>query len=216
MTALRLQLGLLTFAALATTALINIFYFQPASSLRGQRLEIGPSPELNRNPPKVAALASEVPAQALPATDPAKTVRAIQRELEQRGYPTGTDDGTVGLVTRAAIMAYEFDHAMTLTGDATEDLLQTIVLGSANSEPASSGPMKIGPHAEQVIRTTQQSLAGMGYGQIKADGFLGDATTAAIRKFEKAQGLPETGRISGVMVARLAKLAALGQVQSGR
>lgn len=206
MTPLRLQLGLASFVALSGAVLINMFYLQPG--LRTARVELGPSPE-TQTPRPIA------PAASLAAEVTSAVTRAIQRELDSRGYGIGAPDGVVSLITRAAIMAYEFDHGMTLTGDPSEKLLSAIVLGSANAEPGSAGT-KTGPHAEQVIRTTQQSLAGLGYGPSKIDGFLGEATVRAIARFEHDQAITETGRISAPLVARLARLAALGQVQGGR
>jgi peptidoglycan hydrolase-like protein with peptidoglycan-binding domain len=218
MTPLRLQMGLLSFAVLSSAVLVNVFYLQPVSGGRGLRVNVGPSPEAQ------AAIARPVERavqaeQASPGSvaEPAQTVelvRAIQRELQSRGYVTGTGEGIINLVTRAAIMAYEFDHGLALTADASEDLLRTIVLGTAAADVPPVGPLKVGPHAEQVIRTAQQALSALNYGPIKVDGFMGETTVAVIRRFEQERGLAVTGRISGELVAMVAKLAALGNVQS--
>jgi peptidoglycan hydrolase-like protein with peptidoglycan-binding domain len=207
MTPLRLQLGLASFAALSGAVLINMLYLQPG--LRTPYVELGPSPEAQSRQHPLA------PVPAAATQDTSEVTRAIQRELDSHGYGIGTADGVASLITRAAIMAYEFDHGMPLTGDPSQELLGAIVLGTATATTAIPSA-KTGPHAEQVIRTTQQSLVGLGYGPIKIDGFMGEATVRAIRRFEHDQSLTETGRISGQLVARLARLAALGQVQSGR
>jgi len=153
------------------------------------------------------------------AADEVEVVRAIQRELQSRGYETGSVDGVPGLVTRASIMAYEYDHGFALTGEASEDLLKRIVLGAAAPEGQKSVPgVAAGrsAHAEQIIRTVQQSLQTLGYAPIKADGRLGEATVRAIREFEADQKLPETGRVSGALVARLARLAGQGRLATPR
>ena len=206
MTPLRLQLGLASFVALSSAVLINTFYLQPG--LRTARVELGPSPEAQ-------ALRSLPAAPSTAAQETSATTRAIQRELDSRGYSVGTADGVISLITRAAIMAYETDHGLPLTGEPAEPLLSVIVLGSATDVPGASAT-KTGPHAEQVTRTIQQSLVGLGYGPIKIDGFIGDATIRAIRRFEHDQAMTESGRISAPLVTRLAMLAALGQVQAGR
>ncbi len=145
------------------------------------------------------------------------TTRAVQRELESRGYyGIGSADGVLGLATRAAVMAYEYDHGLPLTADPTEDLLRTIILGTASSDQPTAVTLRPTSNAEQVIRIIQRSLVGLGLGPIKPDGLQGETTIRAIRRFEQQQGLPETGRISGVLVARLAKLTSLGQVQVGQ
>ena len=206
MTPLRLQLGLAAFAALSGAVLINMFYLQPG--LRTAHVELGPSPEAQS-----MRLLTAAPISA--AQETSATTRAIQRELDSRGYGCGAADGVISLITRAAIMAYETDHGLALSGEPTEGLLSSIVLGSAAVEPG-AGTTKTGPHAEQVTRTIQQSLVGAGYGPIKIDGFLGEGTVRAIRRFEHDQAMTESGRISAPLVARLARLAALGQVQAGR
>ena len=209
----RLFLGLASFAALSGAVLANVFYLQPLAGQRAQRIELGPSPEVLS--PKLLSNGG-TNSRAAPVDDTYTTTRAVQRELESRGYVIGASDGVAGLVTRAAVMAYEYDHGLALTGEPTPYLLQTIILGTAASETVTAANQRVGPHAEQVIRTTQQSLVGLGYGPIKVDGILGETTVRAIRRFEQQQSMPQTGRISGLMVSRLARLAALGQVQSAR
>lgn len=213
MTPLRLQMGLLSFAVMSGAVLVNVFYLQPVSGARGARVEIGPMPEARAAVMRPVKDERAAPVAAVQTGQTAEVTRAIQRELQSRGYTTGTDEGVVSLVTRAAIMAYEFDHGLALTAEPSEDLLRNIVLGAAVADGPSIGPLKVGPYAEQVIRTTQQSLAGLNYRQIKVDGFVGEATVTTIRQFEREHGMLETGRISGELVATVAKLAALGKVQ---
>ena len=74
-----------------------------------------------------------------PANSMPDVVRGIQRELNARGYDAGQPDGVAGLMTRAAIMAYEHDYGLPLTAGATQDLLSRIVLGSSAPSPWSCG-----------------------------------------------------------------------------
>ncbi|HKZ95745.1 MAG TPA: peptidoglycan-binding domain-containing protein [Hyphomicrobiaceae bacterium] len=142
------------------------------------------------------------------SVDTVELTRAIQRELRAKGHETGPADGTAGLVTRAAIMAYEADHGLPVTGEPTQALLQHIVLGSANDGLAAARPASApGPEAEHVIRTVQRSLRDLGFTSGAVDGRLGEETARAIRKFEVQQRMPESGRISGQLVARLGRLA---------
>lgn len=145
-------------------------------------------------------------------------VRAIQRELRSRGYDTGAADGVSGLVTRAAIMAFESDSNLPLTGEASETLLQFIVLGipQGRAEELRRASGVPAHHAVEVTRTVQSALAKLGYQPGAADGRMSAATARAIREFEVAQGLPETGRISGQLAARLMRLSASGRMAEGR
>jgi peptidoglycan hydrolase-like protein with peptidoglycan-binding domain len=137
-----------------------------------------------------------------------ETVRAIQRELQQRGYGSGDGDGIVGPITRATILAYEFDRGMALTGIVSDELLRAIVLGSATTEPVSPTTAKttLAPAAKQAVRDVQLQLTTLGYGSASKDGQLDDTTVKAIKRFERDQGLAETGRISGPLVAKLIRL----------
>ncbi len=158
---------------------------------------------------KDAAARSAAPA----AAETLETVRAVQRELQARGYEAGSQDGTPGLVTRAAVLAYEYDHGLPLTAEPGERLLRQIKSKQTQlgAKPA-AGQGERSPQAEQVIRTVQQSLVNANYAVGKIDGRLGEETVRAIREFEIDQSMPETGRVSGQLVARLARLAGQGRL----
>ena len=139
----------------------------------------------------------------------AETIRAIQRELKLRGYGPVPVDGTIGLATRAAIMALEHDHGLALSGEASERLLKHMVLGAV--EPASvshTGVDRVATaHAAEVIRSVQQRLAALGYAPGHVDGRLGEETVKAIREFEVDKGLVPRGRVSAELAVGLQEAA---------
>ncbi|MGE3917510.1 MAG: peptidoglycan-binding protein [Hyphomicrobiaceae bacterium] len=152
---------------------------------------------------------------AMPGADPAEarraTIRGIQVELARRGYEPGTADGTAGLVTRAAVLAYEHDQGLPLTADPSPEVLAhlrhgTSAPGAAIGLDPDAAPVR--GQAEQVIRAVQQALGRLGYLATAPDGLASDETVRAIREFEMDSGLVPTGRISGPLVARLTKEAA--------
>ena len=131
------------------------------------------------------------------------TVRAIQRELSQRGFGPVASDGIMRPITRAAIMSYEHDSRLPLTGEATEALLTRLVLGApATNTPSGAGEVQ-SPHAEALIRQVQSMLVASGYRPGPADGRIRAETAAAIRAFEQDQGLAPKGRVSAEVMARL-------------
>src|SRR5262245_49741670 len=67
----------------------------------------------------------------LPSTQdkPAQLVKAVQRELNARGYVAGPADGELRDDTRKAITAYEKDQNLTVTGSPSDDLLHQLLLG---------------------------------------------------------------------------------------
>ena len=148
-----------------------------------------------------------------PEADP-ETIRAIQRELKLRGYGPIAGDGSMGIATRAAIMAFEHDQGLALSGEASEWLLRRILLGGVEGPGiavGSSGGTGAGKvrsaQAEQVVRAVQQWLAGLGYQPGRADGRLGEDTVKAIRDFEMDRGLVPRGRVSAEVVIRLSEAA---------
>lgn len=134
-----------------------------------------------------------------------ETIRAIQRELRLRGYGPLAGDGSLGLPTRAAIMAFEHDQGLAPSGVASERLLRRILFGVAVGE---GGGKEKSPHVEHVVRTVQQWLAGLGYQPGRVNGVLGEATVQAIRDFEVDKGLVPRGRIGADLVTRLSEAAA--------
>lgn len=152
---------------------------------------------------------SQVP---LPGSDPTDvqkaTVRSVQLELSRRGYEPGTADGVPGLVTRAAVMAYEHDQGLPLTAEPSPEVLAHLRHGTSAPGAAiglQPGAPKPASHAELVIRSVQEALGKLGYLAALPDGFVSDQTIRAIREFEMDSGLVPTGRISGPLVVRLAK-----------
>ena len=136
----------------------------------------------------------------------AEMIRGIQRELNTRGYDAGQPDGVAGLVTRAAIMAYEYDYGLALTGTPSQELLSRVVLGSAAASARPRGRSEVTAEGESLVRVAEQSLAGLGYRPGKIDGRFDEQTARAIREFELDQKLAESGRISGPMMSRLLRL----------
>jgi peptidoglycan hydrolase-like protein with peptidoglycan-binding domain len=200
--------ALAAFLALSGAFVANVFVLQPVTPSRIRTHADGPA----------AAWSAQWATNAVPAAlqkddpgDRAELTRAIQRELQARGYETGAVDGVPGFVTRAAIMAFEADRGMALTGEPREALLQAIVLGAAGDVPRTAGSAaEPGPEAAFVISTVQHALSSLGYAPGSADGRMSADTVRAIRNFEAAQGLRDSGRVSGELAARLARVSAPG------
>jgi peptidoglycan hydrolase-like protein with peptidoglycan-binding domain len=140
-----------------------------------------------------------------------EVTRAVQRELQIRGYETGGSDGIAGIMTRGAIMAYEYDHNLPLSGQPSDRLLKAIILGEGGKAKGNGGEVKTA-EAQDVVRSVQRSLAKLGYKPGAPNGRLTPDTLRAIRAFEGDQALPETGRISGPLIARLLRLSGDGRV----
>jgi peptidoglycan hydrolase-like protein with peptidoglycan-binding domain len=181
-----------------------------------------PSDRLSGVASRIARLAQESARLDTPLAEPGagaasvEIVKAVQRELVRKGYDPGAQDGVPSLPTRAAILAFEWDHGLALSAEPTEALLQNILLDRRAPGLAGAGAQQRSRQAVQVIRTIQQSLVVLGYLQGGVDGHLGEATRRAIREFEMDNGLVPSGRISSPLVAKLARSAAAGRLSSAR
>ena len=59
------------------------------------------------------------------------------------------------------------------------------------------------PLPKRQIRAAQEALTDFGYGRIEADGVFGPSTRKAIEAFERAKGLPVTGRLGAATLQAL-------------
>jgi hypothetical protein len=105
-------------------------------------------------------------------------------------------------------MAFEYDHGLPLTGEASEKALKQILLGAPAGGTAAGAGKAGSIHAENMIRSVQKSLIALGYQSGAADGQLGEDTIKAIRDFEMDRGLVPKGRISAELLSRLAEAQA--------
>jgi peptidoglycan hydrolase-like protein with peptidoglycan-binding domain len=148
------------------------------------------------------------------AYEDTETVRAVQRELHQRGYGPLVSDGVMRPETRAAIMAYEHDNGLPLTGEASDVQLKRILLGgtaSADPAPGTATVAKVATaRAGEIVRMVQELLARAGYQPGPVDGRLGEDTLRAVREFEAAKGLAAKGRISADVLIRLTEAVQAG------
>jgi peptidoglycan hydrolase-like protein with peptidoglycan-binding domain len=222
----RMKLQLFAFVLLSGGVAANLFLLQPgrghgmarATQPAGDSLfaavadtSIGDTGSIGRQSGvKVPPLGSE-PAADIPQ-DTREMTRAVQRELRIRGYETGAADGTPSQMTQAAIMGFEFDHQLPLTGRPSQELLKIILLGGDSGSTKGDTRRPQSAEAEAVIRSVQNSLTRLGYKPGRITGRLSADTARAIREFEVDQALPESGRVSGPLVSRLARLTDEGQV----
>jgi peptidoglycan hydrolase-like protein with peptidoglycan-binding domain len=211
MTPQKARLALGTFMLLSVGVTLNVLVMQPPG-MRPAGARAG-KPEFRRDvvPPRPAQpIAATNPGVSPPSGDNIDTVTAIQRELAARDYELAAPDGIASPATRAAIMAWEHDNGLALTGEPTSAVLKAIILGvdattvSQIAIELKALPREREPRTQHLIRSVQQALADLGYNLGAPSGHMNDDTARAIREFEQEQTLPPTGRISSTLVSRLA------------
>lgn len=222
MTPRRARVYVSLFVVLGASVAVNVLFLQPPGARRGQpaqdRLAARSQGPIDTAPRQTAAIQKAKPSDGFIREASATTVRAIQRELGQAGYYDGPVDGIANLSTHAAIMAYESDHSLQLTGAPADALLRMLILGTAGTQGAAEarGRVAKGTPAEQLTRLVQQLLARRGYNIAAIDGRLDEDTRRAILAFEAEQRLRPSGRISAPLVARLQRTGTADRVAAGR
>lgn len=127
---------------------------------------------------------------------PPEVVQGIQRELGRRGYATGASDGVARAQTREAILAYQLDHGLSLTGEPSEALFKTILFGPVKAQNPHPSPSSRLERKAALVRHIQEALAGLGYSSGPVDGSMNEETRQAIRKFQGDRKMAETGRLT--------------------
>jgi peptidoglycan hydrolase-like protein with peptidoglycan-binding domain len=83
------------------------------------------------------------------------------------------------------------------------------------AKPAdSSSPSEGAKAGREHVKAAQQALKEKGYDPGTIDGVMGPKTQAALKDFQKAQGLQETGRLDGETMAKLGVEGRTGQTDS--
>lgn len=172
------------------------------------------TPAAAETAPAVPAAAEEKPAQPaepvtvavhepvrMPPLDdvlpaPTPLAKNIQRELTLRGYTTGRQDGVLSRECRAAILAYEFDEKLPLSGEASEAVLKTLIFARASGIKSKPGAAERFEARRDLIEQAQQMLAQYGYTSGPVDGALDTKTRDAIRKFETDRRLKPSGYLT--------------------
>lgn len=203
------KIGLLVFVVLAGAVAANVMALQPI----GRRAS-APIPK-----PATPVETAAVPEKADPAKAEPEVLNgekspdlegAVRRELGLRGYAPGEGDFS-GLEARAAILAFESDAGLPLTGRVRSELLQQLLFGVARNAPktdAMAESAEVSRDAREVIAAAQRSLTLLGY-KLEANGLPSLETQRAIREFETYYKLPVTGRVSGRLMTQLARVSKL-------
>lgn len=220
MITLQARIMLVAFVALTAAITYNATYLQsgphPAPmAIDAQSLESRPvkSAREPRRITKTLPKHTETTA-SLPRS---KTILAIQRKLTEKGYEPGPVDGVQGHMTRAAIMAYQDDNGLGITGIASDQLLRNMILGASLGDAAADNASTVPDETKALIKTVQLTLKKLGYDPGPPDGLWGASTRKAIESFERGRKLTIKGHISGRLLKDLiqANGGSLSKIVSG-
>ena len=99
-------------------------------------------------------------------------VKYLQMNLNGLGYATLTVDSQYGSKTKTAVKAFQKANGLSVDGVAGSKTLGKI---------------------DTIVKKLQKDLSDLGYKPGKADGIYGSSTKSAVKKFQAAKGLKQTG-----------------------
>jgi hypothetical protein len=151
--------------------------------------------------PEVSQPAPPQPSHAQPPAEPAplRILIALQRELGRHGYAGQLQAQANGL--RLAVLAYEFDNSLPLTGEPTEGMLKH-VLFDLNQAPRGAFADRAEANPRLVIEI-QKALLGLGFFRGALSGRMDPWTSEAVKDFERHRGLMLTGRLAEATLLEL-------------
>jgi peptidoglycan hydrolase-like protein with peptidoglycan-binding domain len=121
-----------------------------------------------------------------------------QRQLKALGFNPGDVDGNFGSQTEAALRGYQHAHRLPVTGRMDEVTMRSLLPERA---PSSSAPVDFSQR--ELTRRAQIQLRALGFDPGGVDGDFGPQTEAALRAYQHAHRLPETGRLDEVTARSL-------------
>lgn len=206
MATLQARFFLVAFAVIAAAIIYNATYRQTGSHPAPMSSDVGSqqktvSANQTTGPRRARTLPRRSDVAALLPKD--SNVIVVQRRLADTGYHPGPADGVLGDQTKAAIIAFELDNKLPLTGVANDRILRVMIMGGSPGDAGSDAPQAVPDETTAFIKSVQQTLSGLGYDPGPIDGLLGSSTETAIKKFEASRKLPVTGKINGRMVKEL-------------
>jgi peptidoglycan hydrolase-like protein with peptidoglycan-binding domain len=127
-----------------------------------------------------------------------EVIQQAQRQLKALGFDPGGTDGTFGPQTEAALRAYQQAYRLPQTGK-----LDDVTFRSLLPEQAEASRAPLGPPSRDVLRQAQRQLIALGFDPGATDGTFGPQTEAALRGYQQAHRLPQTGRLDEVTLRSL-------------
>ncbi|MFT9495728.1 spore cortex-lytic enzyme [Anaerosolibacter sp.] len=112
-------------------------------------------------------------------------VRQVQTKLKQWGYYTGVVDGVFGAGTYRAVVQFQRKNGLAADGK----------VGPATRRALGISAAATYVKADQTVRAAQQKLKQWGYYDDVVDGIYGSKTGAAIKRFQRKNGLTADGII---------------------
>lgn len=147
-----------------------------------------------------AAAATQQSPQPLRRGDSGDRVVVLQRRLQDLGYYDGGINGRFNNLTEAAVLRFQQDKGLAVTGIVNAQTVEQI--NNSRAEPVEpqdfNNPIQLGLQrgsSGTAVRELQQRLQAFNAFDGEIDGAFGPRTEAALVRFQQANGLAATGRV---------------------
>lgn len=177
----------------------------------------GESAPVSEATPTVAPAATARTYTRLESGSEGEDVLALQNRLIELGYLTGTADGKYGTQTQNAIKLFQKALGISQTGIANVSLQEKLFsanapayAASATAAPSTDSGVTASGYTTLVrgdsgdnVRSLQSRLKELGYLSGSVDGSFGGQTESAVKAFQKALGLTQSGVASSSLQEKL-------------
>lgn len=144
--------------------------------------------------------------------DRGSEVTYVQRLMITQGYLVDTADGVFGNNTEYAVRMFQKQNGLSATGKVDSNTLAAMkennkkfaVAQQSRNVRNSVEVSRFGDRGRS-ISDLQARLAHSGFSPGSIDGIFGNGTADALKRFQKANGLPVTGEVDSKTMALLAK-----------
>ena len=130
-------------------------------------------------------------------TDREVTLQA-QRQLKALGFNPGSIDGNIGPQTQAALREYQRSYRLPQTG-----MLDDATLRSLLPEEFQASRVPPTLSNREVVVEAQRQLKALGFNPGTTDGNIGPQTEAALREYQRAYRLPQSGMLDDATLRSL-------------
>ncbi len=140
-------------------------------------------------------------------------IRSVQKKLHALGFYKGKVDGSPGSMTNAAIRRFQIAQNLKVTGELNHQTLAKLGLEGRALAPDytaigrffAGGPFARAEANSQVetLRKIQGILAAAGFYAGPHNGMPSATLVAALKEWQSAQGLSQSGRMDSATAAKL-------------